>query len=161
MLLFNGKAFFLKSLKVPFEVVDLKKNLFKVVQNGDCFLVSFLHAGFRTKLFIFSKKDWKSFRSDEAPLVKLKLRRKSKVIEHDIFDILTDYKSESGCNPIKVLVTDRKTRVFVMDEYETELLKYEDTVNGIHIMSEERFIKFLKRYDFEKMKRASIEYTIT
>jgi hypothetical protein len=159
-MLLNGRAFLFNKLNVQAEEVDHKNHIFKFIKDGQPFLVAFVFVGIRIKLIIFSYENWRAFKSDESLGVKLKLTKKTKVIDNSIFDTLVKYKDGSNEDLIKIIITNKKTRTFVVDENDTEFVKPEDLVNGIHIINESKFIKYINRFNDERLKKSSIHYTV-
>jgi hypothetical protein len=157
-MILNKDLLYLKQLKVTPTLIDHKLNLYQFKFNGTAFLVSFLRTGRNTKIFLFSSDNWKSFLDDDILLVKLKLVKRARILKNTVFHKLKTVSSLDHESMVKVIITEHISRTYVLDEHDAEYVKPEDTIDGVHIMNERKFKKFLSYFGDEKHQKTSIAY---
>jgi hypothetical protein len=157
-MILNKELMYLKQLKLMPTLVDYKLNLYQFDIDGTTFLVSFLRTGRKTKIFLFSSNNWKAFLDEEELFVKLKIVKRARILKNTVFQKLKAVGSINNRPMIKVIITEHISRTYVLDEHDAEYVKPEDTIDGVHIMNERKFKKFLSYYNDDRHKKSSIEY---
>ncbi|HOI47406.1 MAG TPA: hypothetical protein PLR26_06715 [Bacilli bacterium] len=150
----------LKQMSLSPQLIDDKLNLYQFESNNTTFLVSFLQTGRKTKIMLYSSRNWKSFLNEDMVLVKLKLVKRSRILKNSVFQKMKAINGLYQMPVVKIIITEHISKTYIMDEHEAEYIKPEDTVDGIHIMNEKRFKKFVANYNADKVNKTSIAYQL-
>ncbi len=157
---FSAQKKFIENLGLTSCQVNAKSKIISGKANEVNFVFAFLRLKKRTKLIIYSKSIWSLF-SREISLGKRK--RSSKKIKRvttisfetlEKFDEMHDHADHC----VKILVISDQVKIHIVSESDIEILKTEDTVNGIHIINKKRVESFIQKYSKKELEKKSIKY---